>query len=201
MEILVPLLVNLGAAALIYILLRRRIDVQYSQKAFLDKIQKEIGQIVTEMNQTTERNIQLLENKLEALKSLSERAQNLITRGNSELHSLQDRYQQIGSFSRPSLPAVRPTVKEQARVLPEGEATGRLTGKPAQSSEPDPQARVSPEEAGNSLQKEGNKDKSRDRRKQEATELYIRGEDLDRIAEQTGLSLGEVELIVALIRR
>lgn len=197
MEILVPLLVNLGAAALIYILLRRRMDVQYSQKAFLDKIQKEIGQIVTEMNQTTERNIQLLENKLEALQSLSDRAQNLITRGNSELHSLQDRYQKIGGFSRPSLPAVRPAAKEQTRTTPEPD----VSRKPVQNSEPDRQLSVAPATSEPAPRKEGSEGKSRDRRKQEATELYIRGEDLDRIAEQTGLSLGEVELIVALIRR
>jgi hypothetical protein len=42
---------------------------------------------------------------------------------------------------------------------------------------------------------------SREEKKKTATALYLQGEELPSIAEHTGLSLGEVELIVALIRR
>lgn len=190
MEILVGILLNLSLASLVYILLRRRIDARYTQKAFLEQIEKEVGQIVTDMNQTTERNIQLLENKLEAVKTLMEKSQQVLVRGNAELNSLQDRYQQYRRFA--AVPAPGGLAQEGSTALQKNP--------PPNMTRLADQAQAPPKDSVQNPPSDSKKPK-REELKQMATDLYIKGEELGAISEKTGLSLGEVELIVALIRR
>jgi hypothetical protein len=54
----------------LYLLLKKRLDKQYSHDAQIGKIEKEVEKIITELNRTTERNIGILENKILEIENL-----------------------------------------------------------------------------------------------------------------------------------
>lgn len=50
-----------------YLVLNRNIRTRTSQQAALDEIKREVGAIITELNSTTERNIELIEDRIASL--------------------------------------------------------------------------------------------------------------------------------------
>ncbi len=67
---LVILGLNIVVLSVIYILLKRRIDRSFRSTELLSQIEIEIDRVITELNQTTERNISLVENKISSLNLL-----------------------------------------------------------------------------------------------------------------------------------
>ncbi|MCF7928007.1 MAG: hypothetical protein K9L68_03230 [Spirochaetales bacterium] len=59
---------------LLYFLLKRRIDQRVRPAALIDRIRSDIEEIVTELNRTTDRNITLVEERIQRLNSMLERA-------------------------------------------------------------------------------------------------------------------------------
>ena len=78
---------SLVAVAVAAILLTRRIDARMRQDVALDEIKREVGGIITELNQTTERNIALIEDRIGKLEELTDRAERRI----GSLQGLSDR--------------------------------------------------------------------------------------------------------------
>lgn len=68
-----------------FLFLSRRIHRQYNAKEFLDEVQREVNVMVTELNQTTERNIQLIEDRMQKLNTLMKEADRRILLANQEL--------------------------------------------------------------------------------------------------------------------
>lgn len=226
MDFLFLFLLNAAALAVIYIVLRKRIDKRYSSSAFLEEIDKEVSKIITEMNQTTERNIELIENKLESLSSLGKKTETLILRASKEYNELHDRHEQYRRLGlhtriRPSAPDVTQkygteeqnpggTPIESADVEPSDNVPVSEPAHPPGSSvqtmkQPysSAQAAHTRGDSGNDEQSETKREPrdSRDSKRQRVAELYMNGASISEIVESTGLALGEVELMVALIRR
>ncbi|MBN1834538.1 MAG: hypothetical protein JW820_01745 [Spirochaetales bacterium] len=57
----------LAGFLVLYLMLKRRIDARTDSRAVLGEIRDEIDRIIVELNQTTERNITLIEDRLAAL--------------------------------------------------------------------------------------------------------------------------------------
>jgi len=75
---------------LLYIFLKRKLDKQYSKQGQIESIEHEVEKIIIELNQTTARNIGLIENKLkeiEALMGTTDKRLNILRR-ESEKHDL-----------------------------------------------------------------------------------------------------------------
>jgi len=75
MDLLVFALLNLSMLVLGYIILSRRIDKHYGSATFLDRVAREVNSVITELNETTERNIRILEATIDELKVEKEQAE------------------------------------------------------------------------------------------------------------------------------
>lgn len=59
---------------ILYFVLRSRIDSNLNNKKFLREVREEISSLVTQINETSDRNVTLLENRLEKLTNLIDQA-------------------------------------------------------------------------------------------------------------------------------
>jgi uncharacterized membrane-anchored protein YhcB (DUF1043 family) len=84
MSLVVSLAVNIIVVSLLFLFLTRRLVRKLSLEESIDELQREVGGIVTEMNQAAERNISLLEDKIEELRDIEERIDRKITLLNRE---------------------------------------------------------------------------------------------------------------------
>ncbi|MFP4431086.1 MAG: DUF6115 domain-containing protein [Spirochaetaceae bacterium] len=84
MSLVVSLAVNIIVVSLFFLFLTRRLVRKLSLEESLDELQREVGGIVTEMNQAAERNISLLEDKIEELREIEQRIDRKITLLNRE---------------------------------------------------------------------------------------------------------------------
>jgi len=201
MDFFLLFLLNILAMVLIYLVLRRFVEKRFSSKGFVEEVQQEVGKIITEMNQTTERNIQVIEHHLEELKKISQRAENLVVSASREVTLQEER---VHKYRKLAMPAANTAAKyaagDPASAAPQTAATRSGAG-----DESVPAAEVKPAAApGEELaapKQNHPKQSDREQKKTLARELYMRGADLPEISEATGLSLAEVELIIALIRR
>jgi hypothetical protein len=74
----------------LYVILKKRLERQYSQRTQIEKIETEVEKVIMELNHTTERNIGLIENKIKEINSLLESTDkrlNILKR-ESEKHDL-----------------------------------------------------------------------------------------------------------------
>ena len=74
----------------LYLVLKRLLEKQYSHKAEIARVQAEVEKVIVELNQTTERNIGLIENKIREMETLldsTDKRLNLLKR-ESEKHDL-----------------------------------------------------------------------------------------------------------------
>ncbi|MFW5685360.1 MAG: hypothetical protein ACOC2Y_04235 [Spirochaetota bacterium] len=162
-----------------YIILNRNITARTSQQAALDDIKREVGAIITELNSTTERNIELIEDRIATLERLVEQADKrvgVLRREAATHRSEPATYTKLGS------PAIRSSDSGPARRAgaaaepPPEEPRVGSGGRPAE-----------PEPAPN----EGSL-------RERVRALYLQGLPLARIASIVGKTVGEVELIVSL---
>ncbi len=82
MSIFFILLLNFAVAILIYIFLRIFIVKYLNNHGFLRETQQKLETIIAEMNGATERNVNLIEDKIKTAKALLESAEQTITRIN-----------------------------------------------------------------------------------------------------------------------
>src|SRR5262245_59113200 len=77
--------VMIAVMTIMFLFLSRRIHRQYKAKEFLDEVQREVNVMVTELNQTTAPNIQLIEDRMQKLNVLMKEADRRILLANQEL--------------------------------------------------------------------------------------------------------------------
>jgi hypothetical protein len=77
----------------VYLILKSRLKILVDPKTVLDSIRDEVDRIIAELNSTTDRNITLLEDKVQALSALLEQADKKISilRREIEKHELSAR--------------------------------------------------------------------------------------------------------------
>lgn len=176
-----------------YLVLNRNIKARTSQQAALDEIKREVGAIITELNSTTERNIELIEDRIASLERLIEQADKRVGVLRRDLAT---RSGESGTYSRLGRPAEAgtgtgagpsgPAPAHQVRHRPQEDD-------PAQQSAAADDERTPPATGGNQPEHEtGGTVRERVRR------LYLQGVPMPRIAAIVGKTVGEVELIVAL---
>jgi len=74
-------------------------DLQNADRQRMEKIREQFNQLIMELDQTTERNIQLLENKITELKQLAEgtgREIGMLEKQKQEYSQAMERYRELG---------------------------------------------------------------------------------------------------------
>lgn len=79
MNILIILITTTVYSFIIYLLLKNRLDSIVNNKKFLREVREEVSSLITQINETSDRNVTLLENRLERLTSLLDEADNRIS--------------------------------------------------------------------------------------------------------------------------
>ena len=188
LTIIILLAVEIGGLAIVYVVLRERLRRAASAAAQSRELREEVGRLVVELNQTTERNVALVEDAVARLNELLGKADKkigLLRReadrhdGGMELYARLESTRARGAQESPRVvPAASRTHSPGAGVQPD--ATKARFAPPPLAAAP---------EAGPADVRE------------EAVRLGRRGFAPALIAQRLGLPLGEVELIVSLDRR
>ncbi|MBI9103213.1 MAG: hypothetical protein JEY99_12425 [Spirochaetales bacterium] len=220
--ILLILGLNIIAVALIYILLRRRIDRAIRSTELLSQIEVEIDNIITELNQTTERNITLVEDKIRTLSLLMEQSDKKIFLINRELNKKQK--EETVVYKRPRInnhpientgddfpanvnPSVRTNISSEERLAKatpvsyaqtQYEQASNVQSEPDVPSSPEEERPVKINFQANEQRKAQEPPKTS---KQRVLEMYTRGEDVNSIASKLNITLGEIELILSMNQR
>lgn len=175
LSVSVSVIVSLGVCALYVHLWRRRIRRDMETDAIIGKLRAEIGEIVTELNGTTERNVALIENRISELTNLVERAGKTtgVLRRESEKHDIASQVYTSLERSKPFNPSLNLDVVDDSQ-----------TGDPPAEAE----AAV-PEDIV---------DFSSLPIREKALFMHRNGESDESIAAKLGMSRGEVELIFSI---
>ncbi|MFW6312994.1 MAG: hypothetical protein ACOC2N_03835 [Spirochaetota bacterium] len=161
-----------------YLILNRTITVRTSQQTALDEIKREVGAIITELNATSERNIELIEDRIATLERLLEQADRRIGALRRDLSS----HGTTGTYSNLGSRAMTRRATEAGPPRDPGDGA-TVDGEPAKSRPGEP----TPDHAT-----------ARRSLRERVRGLYLQGLSLERIAAIVGKTVGEVELIVSL---
>jgi hypothetical protein len=77
--VIISLMLTALCLAVFYIIFKNRLSISASQKKALEHIEGEVRSLVIEMNNTTDRNIALIEDRINELKTLIDQADKRIT--------------------------------------------------------------------------------------------------------------------------
>ena len=77
--IFISLALNICLLAVFYILFQRKFSPELKQRKVVEELKRDINNIIVEMNSTADRNIDIIENRIETLKELIEKADKRIT--------------------------------------------------------------------------------------------------------------------------
>ena len=179
------LAISLIAIAVAVIVMHRMIDRRAGSAAVMDAIRREVGAILTEMNQTTERNIELIEDRVRKLQETIELADKRlgVLRGEAKRQEGAERvYSHLSRVSRlvpnpadespaagpapPALPADSPSIPD---AVPAGAPVTEIEREPTMN--------------------------------ERVLGLYRQGISVERIASRVGTAVSEIELIVSLGER
>ena len=214
MWILLSIAVNLAVVGTALVLFGRKVDRAMRRSTLLSQVQTEVQDILTELNQTTDRNIGLIENRISRLSRLIEDADRRITILDSEQEKA-EKANLLHADIRERDPAKTPV---QQRLFTGDDAAYRIgtdIEKYGRNSGP-----VAPRSVGHRNGTPGSEGGggSRDSTKSRVTtegedaiekvspgevrrtvlDLYRKGFDAKLIAGKIGKTLGEVELIISL---
>ncbi len=167
-----------------YLVLNRTITIRTSQQAALDEIKREVGAIITELNATSERNIELIEDRIATLERLLEQADRRIGALRRDLSA-----HGAGTYSR---------LGNTTRVRPPAEAVERDETREEPRVEIEPATLVPTPTPGNASSPASDPATARQSLRDRVKGLYLQGLSLERIASIVGKTVGEVELIVSL---
>lgn len=179
MSTLIAILLNILVAAILYIVLNKKIDRQLNPKEMLDRIGAEVEDIIKELNHTTERNIGLIEDRVESLKSLLESTDRrlAVLRREAEKHEMSNAvYTSIVQKNRKH--RTDQQVPATAEANPTSETRDSVPGSAAARSNDIPPKRSDVRD--------------------QVLELHRKGISPSVIAGRVGSTIGEVELIISL---
>lgn len=186
----------LGYVAL-YFVLRERIRRASSPKAQMGELREEVNRLMIELNQTTDRNISLLEDKIASLTELISKAEKTLTmlHREGEKHEVGSRVYGRILEARAPRPASRADrtgseIRSEIRSETRLEEPRRRGGATAVDSE-------KTSARGEDQSRPADTRDTRDR----VVELHRAGLTASLIAARVGAPLGEVELIISLAER
>ncbi len=193
-----------------FLVLSKRLKAEYGANVFLNRFKLEAGSVITEMNQTTERNIQILENKIERL---------IVVRDNAErslkvLEVQSERKQQnVSTYAhlRPrqadsavdKVEAKSDKTDEQVENFELQGERGDRHAKPTEAVQTHEERIISGknneiEQNTKNLSESVRKMQNREQLKARVVSMHRAGLASSMISQSCGISLGEVELIVSL---
>jgi len=115
-------LINIGILSIMYLVFRKKLEKAVTASSLVEHVRREIDELVVELNHTTDRNIELIEERIGRLNKLLKDADNRIVVLNrqQERPAVKDTYEDV---VRPRPGAERkaedrePTVKEKVLLL------------------------------------------------------------------------------------
>jgi hypothetical protein len=220
--ILVLLALDVGGLLLVYVLLRDRVRRATTANAQITEIRDEMSRLVVELNQTTDRNIALIEDRIASLNELLSAADKKIGLLHREIekHDVGTQvYSRLaegrpmrggppvqGQVSeramRPQEPAPRQAPRQQPQAGQAAASPGAAAGMPQRGQEPQGAAAAPAQPLAVELSEQppaANAD-TPDLRER-VLMLHRAGFAASLIASRVGVPLGEVELIISLEQR
>jgi hypothetical protein len=181
--ILITLVVDLGGLLIVFLVLRDRVRRATSTDSRISEIRDEVSRLLVELNQATDRNIALMEDKISALNEVISTADKKIglLRRETEKHD-------VGSQIYTRLAEGKPRAAAESPRFPAVPA--------ADAAVPQPVVSLAVE-----LSESGGADSRAPDARQRVMMLYRAGFSPSLIASRVGSPLGEVELIIALEQR
>ncbi|MFW5811809.1 MAG: DUF6115 domain-containing protein [Alkalispirochaetaceae bacterium] len=79
MTLLVTLAFNAFILGIIYLLLNRKVEKNITPEAFLEKVRSEVQSVIVELNDTTDRNVTILEERVRSLQAVMKRSEKQLT--------------------------------------------------------------------------------------------------------------------------
>jgi hypothetical protein len=177
--LLVLIAVNLIGYLVVYLLLREKVRRASSAQAAVSEVREEVNRLIVELNQTADRNVALLEDRIAGLAELLSKADKKmgLLRRESEKHDMGAQVYGRIIDSRPEAPS-----------------------RPGAPARPEAKARTAPEAPGEPDFMGAGRTEALDVR-QQVIALHRAGFSASLIASRVGAPLGEVELIISLERR
>jgi hypothetical protein len=216
--ILITLVVDFGGLLLVYVLLRDRVRRAASSESRIAEIRDEVSRLLVELNQATDRNIALMEDKISILNEALSTADKKIglLRRETEKHDVgsqiysrlaEGRHRRTApqaaaaaalppAAANPSLAAPNPSVAGQ-NPQAAGTSVGYADVLVAESAEAEPPVPPLSVE----LLEQGSRSAAPPDTRQRVMMLYRAGFSPSLIASRVGAPLGEVELMIALEQR
>ncbi len=195
---------NVGLAAAVYLLLVRRIDRKLEPGRVVDNIRSEIDGIIVELNQTTDRNIGLIEDRVNRLNALLEQADRRLAVLKREIESRSGSTERYNDILRRV-----PRAQSEEGGHTQGSANRESGQRPLASAGGEQKPRPAPGAAETPASGDrktgespaGQTSEGRAERKKQIVELHRKGIASNIIANRTGTTVGEVELIISLADR
>lgn len=126
MEWIIVASLNVLVITVCYILLRRYVDKRTSQNANLSEIRGQITKLIQELDETTERNIQIIEHRIEELKGLTRQSKKdieLLQNQREEYSNALENYRQLGRMENPLRKAEPPQEPGAETIVEDSEET------------------------------------------------------------------------------
>jgi hypothetical protein len=201
--------INIIILVVMFLFLSRRLRRQYNASQFLAEVQQEVNAIVTELNQTTERNIQLLEDRIDRVKALVADLDKRIVLQESEerkrsqtdrtYHHLKEQRRAILRDLQAAAPLAGVSAASPAIAPASLAAAEPAAARHEASAAPAPApvaGEAAPMPAAPTMGL--HRAYSREALRAQVVEWSRAGMAPSLIAQQSGLSLGEVDLIISL---
>jgi hypothetical protein len=218
--VLITLVVDVGGLLLVYVVLRDRLQRAMTVQSQIAEIREEVSRLLVELNQTTDRNVALMEDKISSLNEALSTADKKIGLLHREIekHDVGSQIYSRLAEGRARPPAAlpgRPEAGEQPRQgrlqqEPPGEPVPRPAneGRTAAVPKAMPSLAVelsekpeAPGERRDASPAEERKTGAEPDLRERVMMLHRAGFSLSLIASRVGAPLGEVELIVSLEQR
>jgi hypothetical protein len=211
--VLITIVVDIGGLLLVYVILRDRIQRALTVQSQIAEIREEVSRLLVELNQTTDRNVAVMEDKISSLNEALSTADKKIGLLHREIEK-----HDVGSqiYSRLAEGRVRTEAAELPRAEPPRKAEPRREAPraPADSGQTGEVQKVAPSLTVELSTKAEDAEPPRGAPsavertagaepdlRQRVMMLHRAGFSLSLIASRVGAPLGEVELIVSLEQR
>lgn len=208
MDLATLLVVNALTFLVLLLWLKRKVDRELSADRALEKVRKEVGDLITELNATTERNITLIEDRVKRLNELFEQTDRKIglLRKESEKHDVSTAvYNDLIERRRDSARRNASETGGEERDLagsrgPLGVGSSDSSGASAEYGvAADSNAGKGAGQSGDSAGSGETTDRSRGTGlRNRVRDLHRAGFAAESIAHKVGSTIGEVELIIGL---
>ena len=176
---------NIIILCVMFLVLRKKIDDSFKSNELFNQIESEVDRVITELNQTTDRNINLIEDRIEKLNRLLEESGKIMLvfkKEQDKLSKSKAGSAGLGIYTKP-MPLKLHRVDENPQTENIQTETRNRYSKPVQKQSP-------PDlEQGKALST-----------KEKVLKLDYEGLGVSEIASQLKMSLGEIELILSLNR-